>query len=109
MSSTPPPPRTPRITSLARTPVSRRTVLGAAAAAPLLAWTAGSIPAAAVAAHPSMLHTAAGLARAADRVAAGSQPWTGGWDRLVANGRSAADWSPRPVETIVRGGDGSNY
>ncbi|MBE1875518.1 RICIN domain-containing protein [Myceligenerans pegani] len=109
MSPTPPPPRVSRTAPLARIPVSRRTVLGAAAATPLLAWLASSIPAAAVAAHPSMLHTAAGLSTVADRVAAGSQPWTGGWDRLVANGRSSASWNPRPLETVVRGGDGSNY
>jgi len=60
-------------------------------------------------ARPGLLHTAADLARARDRVAAGAQPWLAGWDRLVANGRSHADWQPRPLETVIRGGDGQNY
>ncbi|WP_277210683.1 AbfB domain-containing protein [Isoptericola croceus] len=60
-------------------------------------------------AHPSMLHTASDLTRAGNRVASSAQPWKSGWDRLVANGRSHATWSPRPLETVVRGGDGSNY
>ncbi|GAA4690198.1 Alginate lyase [Promicromonospora umidemergens] len=60
-------------------------------------------------AHPGMQHTAAQLSAAADHVAAGAQPWTAGWDRLVANGRSAATWQPRPLADVIRGGDGQNY
>ncbi|MDR7385327.1 alginate lyase family protein [Promicromonospora iranensis] len=60
-------------------------------------------------AHPGMQHTAAQLDAAARRVAAGTQPWKGGWDRLVANGRSSATWQPRPLADVIRGGDGQNY
>ncbi|MCF4120982.1 AbfB domain-containing protein [Antribacter sp. KLBMP9083] len=100
-------------------PVSRRSFLIGAAAAPVLAWGAepaasavfGVSPAtaAAVTAHPSMLHTASDLTRARDRVASSLQPWKSGWDRLVANGRSQSTWTARPLETVIRGGDGSNY
>ncbi|MBE1879027.1 AbfB domain-containing protein [Myceligenerans pegani] len=102
-------PDTSPLRRVAQSPLTRRTLLGAAAAAPLIAWTASMIPASAVASHPSMLHTAADLSRAAQRVDAGSQPWTGGWNRLVANPRSTTGWNPRPLETVIRGGDGQNY
>ncbi|MFC7876573.1 alginate lyase family protein [Isoptericola sp. NPDC057391] len=100
-------------------PLTRRHLLasvGLAAGAGLLG--VGARPAAAAvdpartasaSTHPGLLHTAADLARARDQVAAGTQPWLAGWDRLVANGRSRADWQPRPLETVVRGGDGQNY
>jgi hypothetical protein len=45
----------------------------------------------------------------AEKVAAGESPWIEGWDRLVANGRSHADWGARPAAVVIRGGDGSNY
>jgi hypothetical protein len=60
-------------------------------------------------AHPGLLHTAADLERMWEMVAAGQSRWTDGWSRLTGNGRSRADWSPRPLETVVRGGDGQNY
>ena len=44
-----------------------------------------------------------------ERVEAGSSPWAEGYERLTANGRSSASWQPRPLETVVRGGDGQNY
>jgi hypothetical protein len=102
--------------------LSRRTFLGGAAAVPLLAWGAPTVASLAaggtataaeaallVASHPSALHTAGELSTAAGRVSARSQPWIGGWDRLVANGRSQSSWTPRPLQDVVRGGDGSNY
>ncbi|MDT0446518.1 alginate lyase family protein [Streptomyces johnsoniae] len=59
--------------------------------------------------HPGMLHRQSDFDRMADRVAAGTQPWLAGWNRLTANGHSAASWTPRPTATIIRGGDGQNY
>ncbi|TMR95968.1 AbfB domain-containing protein, partial [Nonomuraea basaltis] len=38
-----------------------------------------------------------------------AQPYKAGWEKLAANGRSASTWKPRPLETVVRGGDGQNY
>ncbi|MBT0768299.1 alginate lyase family protein [Kineosporia sp. J2-2] len=58
--------------------------------------------------HPGMLHTDRDLARVGRRVAAGAPVATAGWRRLVANGRSHATWTPRPLATVVRGGTGDN-
>ncbi|MGW0734073.1 alginate lyase family protein [Streptomyces sp. NPDC002851] len=77
---------------------------GAAPAAP----AADAAPKAAFT-HPGALHAFGELSRAKARVAAGSEPWLSGWQRLTANGHSAAGWTPRPQETILRGGDGQNY
>ena len=59
--------------------------------------------------HPGMLHAHGELNRAKVRVKAGSQPWTAGWDRLVANNHAQSTWTPRPTGTIIRGGAGQNY
>ncbi|NGO67206.1 alginate lyase family protein [Streptomyces boncukensis] len=60
--------------------------------------------------HPGMLHIWGDLNRARARVAAGDDPWLSGWKRLTANGRSHSGWTPRPLETVVRGGGkGENY
>ncbi|MDQ0633880.1 hypothetical protein QFZ40_001789 [Arthrobacter pascens] len=59
--------------------------------------------------HPGMVHTLTDLERVSNQVSAGSQPWLGGWNRLLANGRSNSGWQPRPLETVVRGGTGENY
>ncbi|AXK31577.1 cell wall anchor protein [Streptomyces armeniacus] len=66
-------------------------------------------PAAKAFTHPGMLHGADDFARMAERVGAGTAPWTAGWERLTANRHSAAGWTPRPAETVVRGGEGQNY
>jgi hypothetical protein len=58
--------------------------------------------------RPGLLHSAADLERVAGKVAAGAQPWAAGWDRLAANGRSSASWSPRPLRDVIRGGAGDN-
>ncbi|WP_200955024.1 AbfB domain-containing protein [Aeromicrobium sp. Root236] len=57
--------------------------------------------------HPGLLHTLSDLNRISART--GTEPWAGGWARLTANGRSGATWTPRPVETVIRGGTGQNY
>jgi hypothetical protein len=59
--------------------------------------------------HPGLLHTQQDFDRMAEKVAAGESPWIDGWNRLTANGRSHADWGPRPTAVVVRGGDGQNY
>ncbi|WP_405906398.1 alginate lyase family protein [Streptomyces sp. NBC_00828] len=60
-------------------------------------------------AHPGMLHAYGELNRAKVRVAAKSQPWLAGWERLTANNHSQSTWRPNPRATIVRGGTGQNY
>lgn len=60
-------------------------------------------------AHPGLVHTLSDIQRVSAQLDAGAAPWAAGWSRLTSNGRSGAGWSPRPVETVIRGGDGSNY
>lgn len=59
--------------------------------------------------HPGMLHNAGDINRAKVRVAAGTDPWLSGWNRLTANSHSQSTWTPRATATIIRGGDGENY
>jgi hypothetical protein len=82
--------------------VSRRGVLlgGAAAVFGLRAPKA---------ARSGMLHTAADFARIRAKLAAGDPVVTAGWRRLTGNGRSQSSWRPRPLATVIRGGDGQNY
>ncbi|RXZ68324.1 twin-arginine translocation signal domain-containing protein [Agromyces albus] len=94
--------------------VSRRSVLTLSAVAIASAglgplWGTPESAHAAGASDPRMLHTAADLSRMRTQVAAGAQPWTAGWERLVNNRHSSASWTPRPIATVVRGGDGQNY
>jgi hypothetical protein len=60
-------------------------------------------------AHPGLLHTQADFDRMAAKVEAGAEPWKAGWDKLVANGHSQSSWKARPLETVIRGGEGQNY
>ncbi|WP_405048613.1 LamG-like jellyroll fold domain-containing protein [Rhodoferax ferrireducens] len=59
--------------------------------------------------HPGLLHTEADFERMRSKVAALAQPWTDGWNALTSNGRSQLGASPRPLETVVRGGTGQNF
>ena len=108
-----------------RTAISRRSLMaGASLALPLAAFAAVGASAAkdqprpvtlaatagaSTYAHPGLVHTLSDIERVSAQIASGSQPWLGGWNRLAANGRSGSGWQPRPVGTVIRGGDGSNY
>ncbi|MFG2378407.1 alginate lyase family protein [Streptomyces sp. NPDC048504] len=100
---------------LRRTELSRRgllkTVGGLTAAVALggatVATTAHAAPATFT--HPGMLHNAGDINRAKVRVAAGTDPWLSGWNRLTANSHSQSTWTNRATATIIRGGDGQNY
>ena len=60
--------------------------------------------------HPGLLHTQADLDRMAAKVAAGAQPWTAGWNRLVASSISQSTWKPNPLPIVYRGTtDQDNY
>lgn len=59
--------------------------------------------------HPGCLHTQKDLDRMAAQVAAGADPWTSGWNALIANPHASLNWTPRPVDVVVRGGTGENY
>jgi hypothetical protein len=83
----------------------RRTFLGAGLAAIAVVGS----PAAAAPVPPALLHTPADLDRIRRALAGGDATVTAGWERLTANGRSHAGWAPRPLATVIRGGDGQNY
>ncbi|MDQ0587828.1 LamG-like jellyroll fold domain-containing protein [Variovorax paradoxus] len=59
--------------------------------------------------HPGLLHTEADFERMRLKVAANAQPWIAGWNALTSNGRSQLGAKPRPLATVIRGGDGSNF
>ena len=98
-----------------RPELSRRGLLktagGLAAAVALggatVATTAHAAPATFT--HPGMLHNAGDINRAKVRVAAGTDPWLSGWNRLTANSHSQSTWTNRATATIIRGGTGQNY
>ncbi|WP_046734240.1 alginate lyase family protein [Streptomyces humi] len=91
---------------------SRRGVLKSAAALAVAASAAAPTVADAAPAtftHPGMLHNAGDINRAKVRVAAGTDPWLSGWNRLTANSHSQSTWTNRATATVIRGGDGQNY
>jgi hypothetical protein len=60
--------------------------------------------------HPGGLHNAGDINRAKVRVAAGTDPWLSGWNKLVANAHSASTWTANPQSVIYRGsGTSNNY
>ncbi|WP_330309979.1 MULTISPECIES: alginate lyase family protein [unclassified Streptomyces] len=61
-------------------------------------------------AHPGMLHTRADLARMANKVKAGAQPYTAGFAKLTANAHAQSSWKANPQATVYRGsGSPENY
>jgi hypothetical protein len=42
------------------------------------------------------------------KITAGAEPWTSGWNRLVANSHSSLTWTARPTATVYRGANGTN-
>ncbi|MEU9323111.1 alginate lyase family protein [Streptomyces canus] len=81
--------------------------LGGGALATSMATTADAAPSTWT--HPGMLHNAGDINRAKVRVAAGTDPWLSGWNKLVANSHSQSTWTNRATATIIRGGTGENY
>ena len=54
-------------------------------------------------AHPGLLHSQSDLDRMQSKVAAGAQPWTDGWNRLIRNRHASLDWKPNPQTIVYRG------
>jgi hypothetical protein len=44
-----------------------------------------------------------------DKVAAGLQPWLGGWNQFLGARRSDLGATPKPLPLVIRGSDGENY
>jgi hypothetical protein len=60
-------------------------------------------------AHPGLLHTEADFERMRQKVKDKAQPWLDGWNALTSNGRSQLGATPRPLATVIRGGDDQNF
>src|SRR5436309_2241973 len=61
-------------------------------------------------AHPGLLHGRADLDRIQRKVAAGEEPWKGGFEKLRADPHSRSDWKLRgPFETVTRDPAGSPH
>ncbi len=58
--------------------------------------------------HPGLLHSQADFERMRSKVARGEQPWTAGWQKLVANRHASPAWQPNPKEIVYRGADGKH-
>jgi hypothetical protein len=58
--------------------------------------------------HPGLLHSSADFDRMRAKVAAGAQPWTSGWDRLVGNAHAQLGWKANAAATVYRGADGTH-
>lgn len=59
--------------------------------------------------HPGMLHTAESFMKIKKNIENQVQPNLDTWNALCWDGFSAANWNPRPLETVIRGGTGQNF
>lgn len=55
--------------------------------------------------HPGGLHTAADLSRIKAMVAAGTEPWISGWNKLIANSHAQLTYQAHPTVKLIRGGN----
>ncbi|MGN1097674.1 MAG: hypothetical protein ACI4SS_02130, partial [Clostridia bacterium] len=58
--------------------------------------------------HPGTLHTQEDFDRVKAALNAGQEPYLSGWNKLDESSFSKAGWTPRAVETVIRGGNGDN-
>lgn len=58
--------------------------------------------------HPGALHNEADFERMKARIAQKAQPWTDDWDVLTSNPHASLNWTPRPVDMLYRGADGTH-
>ncbi|WP_026713212.1 alginate lyase family protein [Flavobacterium daejeonense] len=54
--------------------------------------------------HVGGIHTDADYTRVKAKLEAGTEPWTSGWNKLIANSHAQSTYSPSPVEKLIRGG-----
>lgn len=59
--------------------------------------------------HPGLLHTESDFERMRQKVKDQAQPWLSGWNALTSSGRAQLGMTPRPLATVIRGGDGQNF
>ena len=56
--------------------------------------------------HPGILHTEIEIARMRAKVDAGAQPWTAGWERLLASSFAQSTYKPNPQKEVCAGAGG---
>lgn len=56
--------------------------------------------------HPGVLHTRAELDRIIEKVDAGAQPWTAGWERLTSSSYAQTGYTPNPQAIVCAGSGG---
>ena len=54
--------------------------------------------------HPGGLHTQADFDRVKSKVEANEEPWSSAYKKLKSSSHVDLNWTPRPVEKIIRGG-----
>ena len=54
--------------------------------------------------HIGGLHTEEDYVRIRAKLAAQAEPWTSGWNKLIANSRAQSTYTASPVATLIRGG-----
>ncbi|MXN90767.1 cell wall anchor protein [Flavobacterium sp. Sd200] len=65
-----------------------------------------TVPANKVFTHPGLLHTESDFSRMKTNVEAGNQPWLSGWQKLIDNSHSSANYTMQgPVVNLIRGGN----
>lgn len=58
--------------------------------------------------HPGLLNTEADFVRMKAKVAVAATPWIEGWNALLNSSQASLTWAPKPLATVIRGGDGNN-
>jgi len=53
--------------------------------------------------HPGLLCNEEDFRRMKAMLAAGQEPWTSDWEKLIANKHASLKWEPRPVAVVFRG------
>ncbi|KAH6988937.1 chondroitin AC/alginate lyase [Ilyonectria sp. MPI-CAGE-AT-0026] len=56
--------------------------------------------------HPGLLHADKDFARIRSKLAAGEEPWTTAWNKLLESSYASSSYVPNPVAIVYRGYDG---
>ncbi|KAL6411892.1 putative GPI anchored protein [Ilyonectria robusta] len=58
--------------------------------------------------HPGLLHTDKDFARIRSKLAAGEEPWTTAWNKLLESSYASSSYVANPVAIVYRGYDGTH-
>ncbi len=57
--------------------------------------------------HTGGLHTATDFDHIKTNIAGGTEPWLGGWNKLIANSHAQTTYVANPTVKLIRGGSGA--